>query len=139
MQQGVQFQTKFDFVNTTAILLYQHQQLIGGFPLHLLIFFFCLTGTRVTALVESIFWLPDEILIILLWDLSPRASVPTQKDTGFILQKIQASVVESQKKKFCYPSLSFGKEETLIRILSAWDRSQDFSDFLLRTHNEAQS
>ena len=84
-----------------------------------MIFFFCLTGTRVTALVESIFWLPDEILIILLWDLSPGASVPTQKDTGFILQKIQASVVESQKKKFCYPSLSFGKEETLIRILSA--------------------
>ena len=38
---------------------------------------------------------------------------------GFILQKVQASVVERQKNKFCYPSLSFGKEDTLIRILSA--------------------
>ena len=28
---------------------------------------------------------------------------------GFILQKVQASVVERQKKKFCYPSLCFGK------------------------------
>ena len=44
---------------------------------------------------------------------------------AFILQKVQASVVERQKKKFCYPSLSFGKEDTLIILLSAWDRSSD--------------
>ena len=31
----------------------------------------------------------------------------------------QASVVERQKKKFCYPYLSFGKEDNLIIILSA--------------------
>ena len=28
---------------------------------------------------------------------------------AFILQKVQASVVEEQKKKFCYPSLIFGE------------------------------
>ena len=44
---------------------------------------------------------------------------------AFILQKVQASVVERQKKKFCYPSLSFGKEDTLIILLSAWDRTGD--------------
>jgi hypothetical protein len=44
---------------------------------------------------------------------------------GFILQKVQASVVERQKKKVCYPSLSFGKEDSLIILLSAWDRSRD--------------
>ena len=38
---------------------------------------------------------------------------------AFILQKIQASDIERQKKKFCYPSLSMGKEDT------AWDRSRD--------------
>ena len=42
---------------------------------------------------------------------------------GFILQKVQASVVERQKKKFCYPSFNFGKEDTIIRIVSVWDRS----------------
>merc|ERR1712008_120449 len=31
-----------------------------------------------------------------------------------LYQKKHASVVERQKKKFCYPSLSFGKEDTLI-------------------------
>ena len=46
---------------------------------------------------------------------------------GFILQKVQALVVERQKKKFCYPSLSFGKDDTLIRIVSAWDRSRDLT------------
>ena len=44
---------------------------------------------------------------------------------AFILQKVQASVVERQKKKLCYPSVSFGKEDTLIILLSAWDRSRD--------------
>jgi hypothetical protein len=34
---------------------------------------------------------------------------------GFILKKVQASVVERKKKKFCRPSLSFGKEDTLIK------------------------
>jgi hypothetical protein len=38
---------------------------------------------------------------------------------AFILQKVQASVVERQKKKFCYPSLIFGKEDTFIILLSA--------------------
>jgi hypothetical protein len=28
-------------------------------------------------------------------------------------------IVERQKKKFCCPSLSFGKKDTLIRIFSA--------------------
>ena len=32
----------------------------------------------------------------------------------FILQKVQTSVVERQKKKFCYPSFRLGKEDTLI-------------------------
>ena len=32
---------------------------------------------------------------------------------------------ERQKNKFCYPSLSFRKEDTLIILLSAWDRSRD--------------
>ena len=44
---------------------------------------------------------------------------------AFILQKVQTSVVERQKKKFCYPSLRFGKEDTLIILLSAGDRSRD--------------
>ena len=44
---------------------------------------------------------------------------------GFILQKVQASVVERQKKKFFYTSLIFGKEDTLIILLSAWDISRD--------------
>ena len=44
---------------------------------------------------------------------------------AFILQKVQASVFEGQEKKYCYPSLSFGKEDTLIILLSAWDRSRD--------------
>ena len=44
---------------------------------------------------------------------------------AFILQKVQASVVERQKKKFCYPSLNFGKEDTHMILLSAWDRSHD--------------
>ena len=39
--------------------------------------------------------------------------------------KVQASVVERQKKKFYHPSLSFGKEDTLMILLSAWDRSRD--------------
>jgi hypothetical protein len=30
-----------------------------------------------------------------------------------------SEVVERQKKKFCYPSLSYGKEDTLIIPLSA--------------------
>ena len=34
---------------------------------------------------------------------------------AFILQK----VVERQKKKFCYPSLNFGKEDTHMILLSA--------------------
>jgi hypothetical protein len=38
---------------------------------------------------------------------------------ALILQKVQASVVERQKKKFCYPSLGFGKEDTLLILLSA--------------------
>ena len=36
-----------------------------------------------------------------------------------ILQKVQTSIVKGQKKKFCYPSLRFGKEDTLIILLSA--------------------
>ena len=44
---------------------------------------------------------------------------------AFIFQKVQASVVERQKKKFCYPSLNFGKEDTYIILLSVWDRSCD--------------
>ena len=44
---------------------------------------------------------------------------------ALILQKVQASVFERQKKKFCYPSLNFGKEDTLLILLSAWDRSRD--------------
>ncbi len=43
---------------------------------------------------------------------------------ALILQKVQSSVVERQKKKFCYPSLSSGKEDTLLLLLSAWDRSR---------------
>ena len=43
---------------------------------------------------------------------------------AFILQRVQASVVERQKKKLCYPSLSFAKEDALIVLLSAWDRSR---------------
>ena len=45
--------------------------------------------------------------------------------TKFILQKVQASVIERQKNKFCYPSLNFRKEDTLIILLSAWYRSRD--------------
>jgi hypothetical protein len=44
---------------------------------------------------------------------------------ALILQKVQASVFERQKKKFCYPSLNFGKEDTLLILLSAWDRLRD--------------
>ena len=45
---------------------------------------------------------------------------------ALILQKVQASVVERQQKKFCNPSLSFGKEEdTFLKLLSAWNRSRD--------------
>ena len=47
------------------------------------------------------------------------AFVFRELDTGPFLQKVQASVVERQKKKFCYPSLSFGKEDTLIKKNSA--------------------
>ena len=39
---------------------------------------------------------------------------------AFILQKVQASVVERQKKKFCYWSLNFGKKDIHIILLSAW-------------------
>ena len=38
---------------------------------------------------------------------------------ALILQKVQTSSLKRQKKKFCYPSLSFGKEDTHIKILSA--------------------
>ena len=41
---------------------------------------------------------------------------------AFILQKLQATFVERQKKKFCHPSLSIGKEDTLIILSSAWDQ-----------------
>ena len=34
------------------------------------------------------------------------------------MQKVQASVVERQKEKFCYPPLSIGKEDTLIILNS---------------------
>ena len=34
------------------------------------------------------------------------------------MQKVQASVVERQKKKFYYPSFNFGKEDTILRIVS---------------------
>ena len=44
---------------------------------------------------------------------------------AFILQKVQESVVERQKKRFCYLSLNFGKEGSHIILLSAWDRSRD--------------
>ena len=44
---------------------------------------------------------------------------------AMILQKVQASVVERQKKKFCYPSLIFGTEDTLMILLSTWNRSRD--------------
>jgi hypothetical protein len=37
---------------------------------------------------------------------------------ALILQKVQASVVEIQKKKFCYSSFSFGKEDILLILLS---------------------
>ena len=49
----------------------------------------------------------------------------TSQLRAFILQKVQASVVERQKKKFCYQSLNFWKEDTHIIPLSAWDRSHD--------------
>ena len=53
---------------------------------------------------------------------------------GFILQKKnQASVDERQKNKSCCPSLSFGKEDTLIRILSAWE------DLNLGSHSTAMT
>ena len=32
---------------------------------------------------------------------------------------------EKQKNKFCYPSLNIGKEDTIVRIVSVWDRSRD--------------
>ena len=41
---------------------------------------------------------------------------------AFILQKVQASVVKRKKKKF---KSWFGKGDTLIILLSAWDRSRD--------------
>ena len=44
---------------------------------------------------------------------------------AFILKKLQASNVERQKKKFCYSSISFGKEDTFLILLSAGDRSRD--------------
>jgi hypothetical protein len=53
------------------------------------------------------------------WELNLRGL------RGFILQKVQAYVVEKQKIKFCYPSLNIGKEDTNVRIVSVWDRSRD--------------
>ena len=49
---------------------------------------------------------------------------------AFILQKVQASVVERQKNKFCSTSLNFGKVDTIIRIVSVRDRSRDSTPFL---------
>ena len=43
------------------------------------------------------------------------------------------------EKKFCYPSIRFGKEDTLTILLSAWDRSRDsaakrnLSNHMMRT------
>ena len=44
---------------------------------------------------------------------------------AFILQKVQASVVERQKK-FSYPSINCRKEDTHIIIFSAWDRCEQY-------------
>ena len=44
---------------------------------------------------------------------------------GFILQKIWALVAGRQKKKVLPLITRLGKEETLIILLSAWDRSRD--------------
>ena len=43
---------------------------------------------------------------------------------AFILQNVQGSVVETEKKVLL-PITQLGKEETLIILLSAWDRSRD--------------
>ena len=40
---------------------------------------------------------------------------------AFIFQKVQASVVERQKRRL----FNFGKEDTHIILFSAWDRSRD--------------
>ena len=40
-------------------------------------------------------------------------------------RKFRPQLLRDRKKKFCYPSLQFGKEDTLIILLSAWDRSRD--------------
>ena len=43
---------------------------------------------------------------------------------AFILQNVQGSVVETEKKVL-QPITQLGKEETLIILLPAWDRSRD--------------
>ena len=43
----------------------------------------------------------------------------SERIEGIHFSESSSLVVERQKKKFCYPSLSFGKEDTLIRIMPA--------------------
>jgi hypothetical protein len=57
--------------------------------------------------------------VIESWPIYTESSGKIGGLRGFILQKVQASVVERQEKKFFYPTLSFEKEDTLITILSA--------------------
>ena len=53
-----------------------------------------------------------------LWEVNLRGL------RAFILQNVQGSVVETEKKVLL-PITKLGKEETLIILLSAWDRSRD--------------
>ena len=53
-----------------------------------------------------------------LWEVNLRGL------RAFILQNVQGSVVETEKKVLL-PITQLGKEETLIILLSAWDRSRD--------------
>ena len=58
-----------------------------------------------------------------LW--TPVSYWHSKENACLPLRQIQASVVERQKKKFCYPHSTLKKEDTLIILLSAWDRSRD--------------
>ena len=53
-----------------------------------------------------------------LWEVNLRGL------RAFILQTVQGSVVETEKKVLLHIT-QLGKEETLIILLSAWDRSRD--------------
>ena len=53
-----------------------------------------------------------------LWEVNLRGL------RAFILQNVQGSVAETEKKVLL-PITQLGKEDTLIILLSAWDRSRD--------------